>query len=177
MGGLLLSNERPKKVTIPVFIMAGGLGSRLKPFTDVLPKPLIPIGNKTVIERIIDQFLAFEVNNFYISINHKSKILKAFFDELNPDYKVNFIYESKPLGTGGSLSLIEDSITNDFILANCDVIFDIDLHDLTKFHEKNSNIITIVASTKELTLPYGNLILSEDGNLKATEEKLLLISW
>ncbi len=167
----LQEDEKLKQLDIPVYIMAGGAGSRLKPFTDVLPKPLVPIGDKTVIERIIDQFTKHKSDNFYISINYKSKILKAFFEELNPEYKLNFIMEEKPLGTGGSLSLAKDSIKTDFILTNCDVIFDIDFFDLVEFHKDSKNSITIVASTKEITLPYGNLILDQDGNLESTEEK------
>jgi dTDP-glucose pyrophosphorylase len=167
----LFNNEKYQEISHPVVIMAGGLGSRLKPFTDVLPKPLIPIGSKTVIERIIDQFLEHKIENYHISINHKSKILKAFFEELNPAYKVNFLYEEKPLGTGGSLFLLKNVIKSDFILTNCDVIFNIDLYDLSEFHKINKNLITIVASTKELTLPYGNLILDKKGNLQSTEEK------
>ena len=81
---------------IPVVIMAGGKGTRLEPFTKVLPKPLIPIDDKTVIERIIEKFRNFGLDTFYISINYKSKIIKSFFEELNPNYKVKFLEEKKP---------------------------------------------------------------------------------
>jgi NDP-sugar pyrophosphorylase family protein len=151
--------------------MAGGKGSRLEPFTDVLPKPLVPISGKTVIERIIEQFTKFQANDFYISINYKSKILKAFFEELNPHYKLNFIQEDKPLGTGGSLGSLSGKLNDNFILTNCDVIFDIDIPDLVKFHHDENNIITVVASTKEFQLPYGNILLDNQGKLESTEEK------
>lgn len=163
--------DKFNELTLPIFIMAGGKGSRLAPFTDVLPKPLIPIAGKTVIERIIEQFTKFNATNFFISINYKAKILKAFFEELNPSYSLSFIEEDKPLGTGGSLVNLKDLMIEDFILTNCDVIFDIDIPDLVAFHAQACNAITLVASTKEIQLPYGNITLDKNGKLQSTEEK------
>jgi CBS domain-containing protein len=78
-------------LTIPVVIMAGGKGVRLDPFTKVLPKPLIPIGDKTVMEIIIEKFVECGVKNFYVSVNYKSKIIKSYFEELRPSYSIEFI--------------------------------------------------------------------------------------
>ena len=86
--------NKNKQYNTPIVIMAGGLGSRMKPFTNILPKPLLPLENQTVIEKIIENFTICGFNNFYISINYKSKIIKSFFDEIiNKDYKVTFIEE------------------------------------------------------------------------------------
>ena len=92
--------------------MAGGKGSRLQPFTNVLPKPLIPINGKPIIEHILEIFQKQEFINFNISINFKSKILKSFFSEMTEKPKISFIEEHKPLGTAGSLYLMKNKTKN-----------------------------------------------------------------
>src|SRR3989344_9215988 len=86
-----------KKLDVPVVIMAGGAGTRLDPFTRILPKPLIPIGEKPVIEVIMDKFAAQGVNRFYISVNHKAKIIKAFFEEFDAKCDISYLEEEEPL--------------------------------------------------------------------------------
>ena len=115
-----------KSINVPVVIMAGGKGTRLAPFTSVLPKPLIPLGEKTVIETIVDGFRAYVVDTFYLSVNYKSKIIKSYFEELEPPYSVNYIYEDQPLGTAGSLYALAGKIASDIVLTNCDVIIHAD---------------------------------------------------
>ena len=115
---------------VPCIIMAGGKGTRLQPFTDVLPKPLIPIKKQTVIERIINNFTDYGVNKFLISINYKAEILKAYFKELKPKYKLKFITENKPLGTVGSLSKVSKREGKNFFITNCDTISDVNLGDM-----------------------------------------------
>ena len=156
---------------IPVIIMAGGFGKRLSPFTNILPKALIPIKKKTVIELIIDKFLNYGVNNFILSINFKSEIIKAFFREKKPDYKVTFIEEKKPLGTIGSLSLLKKNKFNNIFLANCDTISKLDYSKLVQYHLDNNNDITIVAINKNSTIPYGVINLNKQNKFKFIEEK------
>lgn len=160
-----------KKLDIPVVIMAGGKGTRLEPFTKILPKPLIPIKNKPIIQHIIDNFYSFGLKNFYLTVNYKSLILKAFFAESKMKYKVNFVEESKPLGTAGSLLLLKNKIKKSFIVTNCDTLIDIDINMLYKFHLKNKFDLTLVASTKEVTIPYGKCIINNEGNLDYIDEK------
>ena len=159
------------KLDLPVVIMAGGKGTRLDPFTRILPKPLIPIGNKAIIEIIIDKFLEYQINQYYISVNVKSKIIKSYFEELNPEYSVNYIHESKPLGTAGSLKYLEGKIEGDFIVTNCDIIIDTDYVPLVDFHRKNENDITVVASLKQYKIPYGVCEVINGGILKEIIEK------
>tara|TARA_B100000902_G_scaffold390201_1_gene438726 strand:- start:3843 stop:4910 length:1068 start_codon:yes stop_codon:yes gene_type:complete len=166
--------EVTQKIKVPIVIMAGGKGTRMAPFTNVLPKPLIPINNKTVIERIIDSFHKHGKNDVYISINFKGAILKAYFQELNPNYNVSFIKELKPLGTAGALSKLKKKIENSFFLTNCDVLFDLDYKDVLDHHHKTNSLITLVASAKEITIPYGSLQTSEDGYLANFQEKPVL---
>ena len=117
--------EKVPTLNIPTVIMAGGKGTRLKPFTNILPKPLIPINGKTAIEEIINRFRAYDIRDFYITINYKSKILKAYFEEINKDYRISYIEESKPLGTAGSLKNLYKKLETSFFVINCDVILDI----------------------------------------------------
>jgi dTDP-glucose pyrophosphorylase len=156
---------------VPVVIMAGGMGTRLKPFTDVLPKPLIPIDGKPIIEHIIERFTKVGCKNFFITVNHKRKILKAYFEELNPNYNINFIEEKKPLGTGGSLRYMIDLIDTPFFVSNCDILINSDFVEIYNFHKKNHFKFSLVASTKEYSVPYGTCELDKNGNLSRIKEK------
>jgi dTDP-glucose pyrophosphorylase len=167
------SKRSPHSQNFPktVVIMAGGKGTRLEPFTNVLPKPLIPINEKPVIEHIIEKFVENKISNFFITLNYKSKILKAFFQEMKPEFKLSFIDEPKPLGTAGGLSLLKDKIKKPFLVTNCDTIININLEDLMHFHISNSNDITLVASSKEHVIPYGTCKLNKKGDLQKIVEK------
>jgi len=170
-GDLLQPKSSFHKRDMPVVVMAGGEGSRLKPFTNILPKPLIPLNDKTVIEKILDSFTDSGFYNFFLSINFKAKILTAFFEELEPDYSISFIEEKNPLGTAGSLNLLKEELNSTFLLTNCDVILDLDHGDLIDFHSKNNCEITLVASAKKLTLPYGACEIDKEGFLSKIIEK------
>lgn len=160
-----------KKNSIPVVIMAGGKGTRLEPFTSILPKPLIPINGKPIIDHIIDKFNDYGANEYYLSINHKSRILKAFFDERKQEKKISFIEEKKPLGTVGALSKIAKTIKPIFFVTNCDIIINCDYEDIIKYHKKNKNMITVVASFRNYTIPYGDCKINKDGLLDKINEK------
>ena len=156
---------------IPTLIMAGGKGTRLKPFTDILPKPLIPLNEKPVINHIIDNFLQFGIKNFFISINKNShQIMKSYFAQIKKRYKIKFLEETIPLGTAGCLKFIK-SIKKDFFVTNCDVIFDIDFNNFYKFHKKNKFDLTVIGSYEEKSLSYGVCNLKKNGLLKNIEEK------
>ena len=127
--------------------MAGGKGKRMEPFTKVLPKPLIPINDKTVIEHIIDRFQLLDVKTFYLTVNYKSKILKAYFEELDLTYSINFVTEDIPR-TIGSLSFLKKEIKNSFFVTNCDCIVKADYQSIYNFHQSNNYDLTLVASGK-----------------------------
>ena len=139
--------------------MSGGYGTRLKPFTEILPKALIPIDSKPIIEKIISNFSNYGVKNFHISVNFKASILKAYFKSLNIKEKISFINEKKPLGTIGSLGLIKSKLNKTFFVTNCDILVDCDYINLLNFHQKNKFDMTI-AVKKEYKLPYGNCIIN-----------------
>ena len=160
-----------EKINVPVVIMAGGKGTRMEPFTKVLPKPLIPIHDRPIIEHIIDRFIDIGCTDFHLTVNYKGKILKAYFEELNPKYKISFVDEDEPLGTAGSLRFLEGQITTPFFVTNCDIIIKADHQKLYNFHLKNKFDITLVASAKEYIIPYGTCDLTEDGHLAQINEK------
>lgn len=163
--------EQKDLINVPVVIMAGGKGSRLEPFTKVLPKPLVPINERPIIEHIIEKFVARGCTDFYITINYKGRILKAYFDELQPKYNVYFIDEKDPLGTAGSLRLLQGKFDSPFFVTNCDIIIDADYNSIYKFHNKDDHDVTLVASTKEYIIPYGTCELNNNGHLSHIKEK------
>lgn len=156
---------------IPVVIMAGGMGTRLLPYTNILPKPLIPIGEYPIAEHIINRFVAYGCNRFYMIVNYKRNMIKAYFDELVKDYQLEFIVEEKPLGTGGGISLLRGKIKDTFVLTNCDIVIDDDLTKAYKQHVTSENLITMICSLKNFTIPYGVVKLGEDGMIISMEEK------
>lgn len=165
-------NQLEKSLTdVPVVIMAGGKGTRLEPFTKIMPKPLVPVHEKPIIEHIIERFTKLGCNDFYITINYMGKILKAYFEELHPEYQVNFVEEREPLGTAGSLCFLNGKFNQDFFVTNCDIIIKADYVSLYKFHQKGDYDVTLVASAKEYVIPYGTCELNDDGYLSHINEK------
>ena len=156
---------------VPVVIMAGGKGTRLEPFTKILPKALVPIHEKPIIEHIIERFTELGCSDFYLTVNYKSRILKAYFEELQPKYGISFVDEKTPLGTAGSLYLLNGQFTRPFFVTNCDIIIKADYASLYEFHQKGGYDVTLVASTKEYIIPYGTCELNDDGDLSHINEK------
>ncbi|MBO6253983.1 MAG: NTP transferase domain-containing protein, partial [Bacteroidaceae bacterium] len=112
--------EERQKIDLPVVIMAGGKGTRLKPITNVIPKPLVPVGDKTILEVIMDQFESIGCHKFYMSVNYKADMMKYYLSQLDHQYDIEFFMEDKPLGTIGSVSLLKGKITTPFFVSNCD---------------------------------------------------------
>jgi dTDP-glucose pyrophosphorylase len=158
-------------LNVPVVIMAGGSGTRMEPFTKILPKPLIPIHGEPIIEHIIERFTDIGCFDFHVTVNYKSRILKAYFEELQPNYSLSFIYEKEPLGTAGSLRYLMDKFDKPFFVTNCDIIIKADYASLYEFHQKGRYDVTLVASTKEYIIPYGTCELNGSGYLSHINEK------
>lgn len=164
-----LSNT--EKINIPVVMMAGGLGTRLYPYTKILPKPLIPVGDIPIAELIINKFHRLGCNKFYLIVNHKKNMIKAYFNEIDKNYEVEYIDEKIPLGTGGGLSLLKGKINSTFILTNCDILVTEDFAKIYKHHKDNGNDITMICSLKNFAVPYGIVNIGGNGEIEDMREK------
>lgn len=160
-----------KKIDLPVVIMAGGKGTRLKPLTNVIPKPLVPVGDKSILEVIMDQFEGIGCTKFYMSVNYKSDMMRYYLDQLEHRYDIEFFEEPKPLGTIGSVSLLKGRICTPFFVSNCDSINEQDYRDVWDYHVSNHNDMTIVTMVKSFKIPYGVIETGEDGLMVALKEK------
>ena len=160
-----------KGFNLPVVIMAGGLGTRLKPLTNVLPKPLIPIGEKTMLEEIFDRFARFGSKRFHISLNYKAALIKYYINSLDLDYEIDYFEEGAPSGTAGSLNLLKGKINETFFVTNCDILVDQDYSEILDFHTRNRNEITVVAAVKNFPIAYGTIETGDNGNLVELVEK------
>jgi dTDP-glucose pyrophosphorylase len=157
---------------LPIVIMAGGKGTRLKPLTNVLPKPLIPIGEKTIIEDIMDKFVACGSHRFFISLNYKADFIQSYLEQQNnADYRLEFFTEDKPLGTAGSLALLKDKIQETFFVSNCDILIKEDYSQILHYHKENQNELTLITALKSFVIPYGIVETKKDGVLAAIKEK------
>ena len=156
---------------IPVVIMAGGKGTRLYPYTKILPKPLIPIGDVPIIEHIMNQFHRYGCNDFFLVVNHKKNMIKAYFAENDMGYHVTYADEEIPLGTGGGLSLLNGKIQTTFVLSNCDILIKEDFGKMYRQHKSQGNLITMVCAAKHFQIPYGVIEIDEKGGIKEMSEK------
>lgn len=158
-------------------ILSGGLGTRLKPFTDIIPKPLLPVGGKAVLEIQIDQLNKAGFTDVYLATNYKSDYIEKFFRD-GTEYGVNLHIsrEEKPLGTVGPLSLLRDELDSTFLVMNGDILTDMNFDRFYSFGiEKKSNLTVAI---KEITLPFefGN-ILFENDRVTGIEEKPTIKKW
>tara|TARA_B110000483_G_C18038236_1_gene481506 strand:- start:146 stop:973 length:828 start_codon:yes stop_codon:yes gene_type:complete len=157
---------------ISVVIMAGGKGSRLHPFSKVLPKPLVPVNEIPIIEIILEKFLKYNILDIFISINYKSKILISYLKTTKFYKRIQFISEKNPMGTIGSLALLKNKkLSKNFFVANCDVVINTDYKSILDFHENKKNDITIVCAIKKIKIPYGTCEINKNGTLIRMLEK------
>jgi len=170
----VLENHSPyqQKKSFPnkVVIMSGGKGSRLDPVTRILPKPLIPIGNKPVIEVIMEKFHKYGFNKFIYSLNYKKEYVKLFLMENEFTYDINWVEEAEFFGTAGSLSLLKDKVKESFFVINCDSLLDVDYEEVLKWHRKQAAMITVIGCHNEVKIPFGVLELI-DGRVSQILEK------
>jgi NDP-sugar pyrophosphorylase family protein len=152
-------------------ILAGGLGSRLRPYTVVLPKPLMPIGEMPILEAILRQLKAHDFSHAILAVNHQSKLIKAFFEAGEEiGLKISYSLEPKALGTMGPLRLIEN-LPENFIIMNGDVLTDLNFSEFYSKHERNKELFTISAAQREHIVDYGVLERASDGTLSGFREK------
>ena len=155
-----------------VFILAGGKGERLMPFTSILPKPLIPINGTPIIKLIINKFNFQSTKNIFISLNYKYSIIKSYISSEIKNHKLKFIREKTPLGTIGSLKLIDGrDLSNNIIVTFCDIIFQNNMEPVLALHEKYKNDLTLVVAPKKIKIPYGVCKIGNTGKFIKIDEK------
>ena len=122
-------------------------------------------------ERIIDRFCDYGAENFYATVNYRKNMIRSYFADNVAEYRINYVEEDKPLGTAGSLSLIEDEFDKPFIVTNCDILIHADYADIYRYHRESGNELTIVSALKNIVVPYGVIHSSENGAIQSMEEK------
>ena len=156
----------------PVFLMAGGFGKRLKPLTDHLPKPLLKVGNKPILENILDQFIASGFHDFYISTHYKAEMVKKHFgDGSNWNVSIKYIHEEEPLGTAGGLGLLPSDLPKlPILMMNGDLLTKIDFDKLLNFHLETGDDATMCVREYDFKVPYG--VIKADGrHIVSIQEK------
>lgn len=157
---------------VPVVIMAGGKGERLQPITNILPKPLIPMGKKPIVQTIIEKFRTYGAADFFMSVNYKAEMIKFYFDSLpEKDYSIEYVKEEKPLGTAGSLFLLKGKIRDTFFVSNCDIIINHSYPEMLEYHKAQGNTITAIGAMIFHSVPYGTFEVEENGRLISMQEK------
>ena len=163
---------RTKRKENPVFIMAGGFGTRLRPLTDKCPKPMLPIGGKPLLETIILSLKEQGFYKFYISTHYLPEIIKNHFGNgKNFDIQIQYVHENEPLGTGGALSLLpRQEVDLPFIMINGDVLTNMNFSKLIDFHISQNAVATMCVREFQYQIPYG-VVNSEQNNIQSMTEK------
>lgn len=167
-------NFRTQSTIIPAdaILMAGGEGKRLRPLTETIPKPLLKVGEKPIIEYNVDRLVSVGIKNLYLSINYLGEQLEAYFgDGESKGVKIKYVRESKPLGTIGSILLVENFEHEDIIVMNSDLLTNIDYADFYKAYKDASADMAVAATSYHVDVPYAVLETDENQKVKSLKEK------
>lgn len=155
----------------PLVVMAGGKGTRLEPFTKILPKPLIPIGEKPIIQVIVDKFMARGAEKFFFIVNYKGEMIESYFRHLSDAYSIAYLWEKDFYGTAGGLKMMEGIESDDFFVSNCDVIIQAKYENILEFHREQDAALTIVSAIQHFRIPYGVVDFGQGGSVENIMEK------
>ncbi|MBU4198417.1 MAG: CBS domain-containing protein [Kiritimatiellae bacterium] len=156
---------------IPVVIMAGGKGTRLSPLSNILPKSLMPVGDQTMIEKIMDTFVNYGFRDFKVIVNFKREMIKSYFAETSRQYAIKFIDEQEFLGTAGGLRLLRQVVDGPFVLTNCDIVAELNYPGLLAWHREHKAHLTVVGVRKRMDIPYGVIKIDENYGVDCIDEK------
>ncbi|HHT18723.1 MAG: sugar phosphate nucleotidyltransferase [Euryarchaeota archaeon] len=153
-------------------VLAGGKGRRLQPYTTIIPKPLMPIGDKAILEIVIEQLKYYGFDEIILSIGHLGELFMAFFgDGSKYGVKIEYVKEEKPLGTAGPLSLIKDMIEEPFLMMNGDVLTNLDFSDLVNYHKTRENIGTVALNKRVVNIDFGVTEIDDQNQVTQYTEK------
>lgn len=164
---MLQPSDRPNKVVL----MAGGLGTRLSPLTDSLPKPMLHVGKKPILETIIENFAKYGYRDIFLSVSYKSHIIEEHFGDGSAfGVKINYIHETKRMGTAGALSLMRDKLKEPFFVMNADLLTNVNFEHLHDYHESHNALATMAVREYDFQVPYGVVNIT-DSKITSIEEK------
>ena len=166
-----VSARESEKRDIPVVVMAGGMGTRLSPLTRIVPKPLMPVGEQTMLEKIMDTFATHGFRDFRVIVNHKKDLIKSYFAEAGSPYTLTFLDEESPLGTAGGLILLKGLVDGTFLLTNCDIVAELQYSGLLDWHREHGAHLTILGVRKRVDIPYGVIKVDAGSFVTEIEEK------
>ncbi|MCI7477621.1 MAG: alcohol dehydrogenase, partial [Selenomonadales bacterium] len=173
----ILSDFKKEKKKNKVLLMAGGLGMRLRPLTENCPKPLLRIGDKPILQIIMESFVKEGFLDFYISVNYKSEMIEEYFG--NGEHfgvNISYIHEPKRLGTAGAVGLIPDVIDEPIIVMNGDLLTNVNFSQLLAFHNNNNAVATMCGREYKIQVPFG-VINYDNWEIKSLEEKPMLTNF
>lgn len=161
----------PRRRDNIVVLMAGGLGTRLRPLTDECPKPLLQVGQKPILETIIESFIQFGFHRFYISINYKGDMIQRYFEDGSKwGVSIQYVHEKDRLGTAGALSLLPEVPSESCFVMNGDLLTKVNFDQLLHFHELHGSKATMCIREYDFQVPYG-VVNIDDYRLLSIEEK------
>lgn len=153
-------------------ILAGGKGTRLKPYTIVFPKPLVPIGDKTILEIVIRQLKSYGFDDITIAVGHLAELIMAFFNDGSKyGLEIKYIREDKPLGTAGSLALMKEDLKEAFLMMNGDVLTTLNYSDFVNYHKEKGAAATIALNRRLVKIDFGVPKTDGDSNIVEYIEK------
>ena len=162
---------KPKCYPNKVILMVGGLGTRLRPLTENVPKPMLNIGGKPILQTIIEQFANYGFINIIMCVNYKYDVIQNYFgDGSKFGVSIDYILENKRMGTAGALSLLKNKPKKPFFVMNGDLLTDVNFENMLEFHIKNNAVASMCVREYDLQIPYG-VVNVKDGEIKSIEEK------
>jgi NDP-mannose synthase len=163
--------KRPTTVSKAV-VLAGGRGTRLAPYTSILPKPLMPVGDRSILELVVDQLEAAGMNDITFCVGYLSHLIRAVFDHRdNEGVEIDYVHEQEAMGTAGPLRLVGD-LDETFIAMNGDILTDIDYSELVRYHQRHGNMLTIATHDRRIKIDYGVLHIQELGRNGGTQHRI-----
>ena len=153
-------------------ILAGGKGTRLKPYTTVFPKPLMPIGDKPILEIVVQQLKSHGFNEMIMAVGHLAELIMTFFNDGSKyGIKIKYTREDQPLGTAGPLALMKDELNETFLMTNGDVLTTLNFSELVNYHKRNGTIATIALKKRDVKIDFGVVELDDSNSIVGYSEK------
>ncbi len=168
-----MTSARSSAAGLRAVILAGGKGTRLKPFTANFPKPLVPVGDRPILELLIRRLIQFEVTDITLSLGHLAELIKAYFachPRLTEQLHLRYVQEEEPTGTAGSLALVPD-LDRTFLVMNGDLLTDLNFDALVKYHLQQKALLTIATSSRNVKIDLGVLEFDQNHQITRYIEK------